>query len=105
MPPIKVDPVRFTDKPLSRRLTWTDRENDYVVLIDGIRAARIDLTMFAGSVSKWGWSITGPYIPRELQPSQGAEETLEAAQEASKAKFWQWHRWALDQPGGVTWMV
>ena len=95
MPPIDVDPHRFTGKTFTRRLTWPDRENDYVAIIDGLRAARIDLTMFAGSVAKWGWSITGPYIPPELQPSQGAEDTLEAAQEAFKAKFWQWHEWAL----------
>ena len=105
MPPIKVDPARFTDKPFTRRLTWPERENDYVAIIDGLRAARIEVTMFAGSIPKWTWSITGPYIPPELQPSQGAEDTLEAAQEAFKGKFWQWQRWALEQPGGAKWMV
>ena len=105
MLPIKVDPARFTDKPFTRRMTWPDAVDDYQAVIDGLVAARISITMFSGSIPKWSWSITGPYIPPELQPSQGAEDTLEAAQEAFKAKFWQWHRWALEQPHGVKWMV
>jgi hypothetical protein len=104
MPPVKVDPARFTDKTFMRRATWEDAVNDCRVMIDGLTAGRIRLSEFAESVTRWTWIITGPYIPPKLEPSHGDEDTLEAAQEAFKVKFWQWHRWALNQPGGVSWI-
>jgi hypothetical protein len=105
LPPVTIDPARFADKPLSRKPTCEGAENDYRVMIDGMTAGRIMLSTLAGSIPKWGWSLTGPYLPPELEPGNGYEETLEHAQEAFKAKFWEWHRWAQDQAGGAAWIV
>jgi hypothetical protein len=33
----------------------------------------------------------------------GEEETFEAARDAFKKMFWEWHTWALKQPGNATW--
>jgi hypothetical protein len=33
----------------------------------------------------------------------GEEETFEAAKDAFKKMFWQWHAWALQQRGTATW--
>ena len=46
--------------------------------------------------------MTGPVYPPN-QPHNGEEETFEAASDAFKKLFWQWHAWALKQPGKVTW--
>ena len=37
-------------------------------------------------------------------PHNGEEETVEKAWVAFKKLFWEWHAWALKQPGKVTCM-
>jgi hypothetical protein len=56
--------------------------------------------MFSGNMPQWTWSITGPYLPPELQPGHGHADTLEGAQEDFKATFWRWHRWAAQRGRG-----
>jgi hypothetical protein len=46
--------------------------------------------------------MTAPYYPSKT-PHNGQEETYEAAQDAFKRLFWEWHAWALKQPGKATW--
>ena len=50
----------------------------------------------------WAWFFHGPYYPNG-HPHNGEEETLEAACDALKKLFWQWHAWALKQSSKVTW--
>lgn len=101
----KIDPARFSSKDFFRKPSWKESKNDYRIMIDGVIAGRIMLTTVAGNKPKWFWTIVGPYLPTELCPGHGAEHTLEQAEEAFKAKFWQWHRWAEKQAVGVTWYV
>lgn len=49
---------------------------------------------------KWHWSLTGPYLPPELQLGYGLCDTLDAAKVEFRAKFDAWLAWAFDQ-GGV----
>ena len=86
-----IDPARFTDKSFTRRTRATD---DYAIMIDGMVAGRLMRQALSFQRVVWFWSVTGPYMPPELQPTHGECETMEDAQEAFKAKFWSWHRWA-----------
>jgi len=93
--PTQTDPARFTDKPFTRQPTFKEPVNDFRVMIDGLTAGRVMQVKLSHGVVKWLWTVTSPYLPPELQPGNGQEETLEQAQEAFKAKFWQWHGSAL----------
>ena len=101
--PNRVDPARFIDKTFTRRKTFVDSVNDYAVMIDGFPAGRILQHKLAFGIVKWFWTITGPALPNELDPGNGYEGTLEEAQEAFKAKFWQWHRFAMGRNVPSTW--
>ena len=101
--PSQIDPSRFTDKTFTRRSTFPDSVNDYRVMIDSLTAGRILQMQVSGGAMKWLWTIGGPYLPPELQRGNGQVETLEQAQEAFKAKFWQWHSSALAHRTGAYW--
>jgi hypothetical protein len=45
--------------------------------------------------------MTGPAYPHS-NSHNGEEETFEVAREAFKKLFWEWHAWALKQPGKAT---
>ena len=98
----EVDPNRFTDKEFTRRPAFPNHPNDYSMIIDGLIAGRIMQMMRPGGRVMWFWSLTAPYYPRS-NPHNGEEETFEAASEAFMKLFWEWHAWALKQPGKVTW--
>jgi hypothetical protein len=92
--PNQVDPNKLSGKAFTRKAIGA---NDYSVLIDGLTAGRIMQMQVSGGAMKWLWTIGGRYLPPELQPTNGQVETLEQAQEAFQAKFWQWHTWTIEQ--------
>jgi hypothetical protein len=98
----EVGATRFTGKTFTRRRTFPDSIDDYVAVIDRCEAGRIMKLQRAGNRLVWFWTLTGPYFPGP-KSHDGEEETLEAALKAFKEKFWQWHEWALKQPGPITW--
>ncbi len=99
----QIDPARFTDKSFTRKPAFTESVNDYRILVDGLTAGRIMEMKSSFGITKWLWTVTGPYMPPELRPDNGEEETLEQAQEAFKTKFRQWLRWATGQRGSGVW--
>lgn len=46
----------------------------------------------------WCWSVTGPIMPRILQPCSGEAETLARAQAEFREKFEAWLRWTQGYP-------
>jgi hypothetical protein len=64
--PNRVDPARFTEKTFTRRKTFADSAfadsaNDYVAVIDGLKAGRIMRVRRSGSRMAWYWTLTGPH--------------------------------------------
>lgn len=57
----------------------------------------------AGGGDVWLWTVTGPYLSPNLQPSAGDAASLEEAKEAFKLKFMVWLHWAVAQGGEVHW--
>ena len=98
----EVDPSRFTGKNFIRRKCFPTSVDDYSIRIDGLTAGRIKKTSRAYQRMVWEWFLHGPYYPVN-PPHQGEDESFEAAAEAFKKKFWQWHDWALIQSGNATW--
>ena len=98
----EVDPNRFTGKQFTRRKCFPNSVDDYRIDIDGLTAGRIMKTVRPGQRVAWEWFFNAPYYPVN-PPHQGEEETFEAAREAFKKLFWQWHAWALKQPRKTTW--
>ena len=49
------------------------------------------------------WTVTGPYILPDLQPSHGDAETLDEAKQAFRAKYVAWLHWAVSRLGEATW--
>ena len=90
-------PDRFQGVPFIRKEIAT---NDHCILIDGLVAGRIVSQSRSHGKSVWFWTVTGPYIPSELLPSNGETDTLEEAQEAFRAKFQQWQAWATSHSQG-----
>jgi hypothetical protein len=98
----EVDPNRFTGKTFTRRKTFPASIDDYSIRIDGLTAGRIMKSPRSFQRFVWFWTMTAPHYPqRTIQ--HGEEETFEAARDAFKKMFWEWHAWALKQPGKVTW--
>jgi hypothetical protein len=93
-------PDRFQGVPFIRKEIT---KNDYSILIDGLVAGRIINQPRSDGKTVWFWSVTGPYIPPELQPTNGEAETLEVAQQALKVKFLQWQRWAIAESKEAAW--
>ena len=97
----QIDPQRFIGKPLRRRKTFAESINDYVVTIDGVVAGRIMEKRRADQKVVWYWTMSAPYYP--FKAHHGEEETYEAARDAFKNLFGEWHNWALKQTGFATW--
>ena len=93
-------PDRFQGKSFIRHKIAT---NDFSVLIDGMDAGRIINQARSHGKTVWFWSVTGPYMPPEMQPTNGEAETLEEAQEALKVKFLQWQTWAVAEGKKAAW--
>jgi hypothetical protein len=105
MTTVRIDPNRFTNKEFTRRKTWPDTPDDYVILIDELAVGRIMLLKKAFQVRVFFWTLTRPNLPPELEPSNGECDSLEGAQQAFKAKFWKWHSWALRMGLIDNWIV
>jgi hypothetical protein len=94
---------QFVDQPLLLKTTYEGAENDHAIHCAGHLIGRIMLTPMSGGAEIWLWTITGPYLPPELQPSHGRADTLAEAKKAFREKFDAWLAWALEQAGPVPW--
>jgi hypothetical protein len=77
------DIVRDALKLILKRIA----KDDHAVLYGNRSAGRIMLKLKTFGQSVWLWTITGPYVPAQLQPSHGEAQTLEDAKLAFKGKF------------------
>ena len=100
---IQVDPARFVGKNFSQEPSVDSKNDDFIMVINGLIAGRVMKTTAPGTSTKWLWTLTGPYLPPELLPSNGHTNSREEAEEDFERKFWEWHRWAGMQKGGVAW--
>lgn len=98
-----IHPRQFDGQPLLLKTTYDGAENDFAVHCAGHAVGRIMRSDLSGAVESWLWTITGPYIPPALQPSQGRESTLADAKAAFRSKFDAWLTWALEHAGPVPW--
>lgn len=98
----QVDPRRFIGKSFTRRRTFATSEHDYGIWIDGLLIGRIMQVPRAGHKVAWYWSLNGPYYPGPFSPD-GEADSFEVARRAFKAKFWQWHVWAMKQEHMASW--
>jgi hypothetical protein len=57
----------------------------------------------SGSRVMWFWTVTGPYVPGDLQPASGDAESLDKAKAAFRAKFDKWREWAMSLGHPVVW--
>jgi hypothetical protein len=98
--PAYIDPASLKDVPLMLKQLADD---DFSVRVAGRLAGRIMAKPVAGQREVWFWTITGPCIPMDLQPSSGDAETIEEAKEAFRAKFDRWREWAETLGHDVVW--
>lgn len=99
--PTYLDPAALEGQPLTlHRLA----DDDYSVRVLDHVAGRIMAKPISGGRVVWFWTLTGPYLPADLQPSQGDAETLLEAKAAFRAKFDRWLAWAKDLQHPVMWM-
>lgn len=98
-----IHPQQFTDQPLILKTTYEGAENDHAIHCAGRLVGRIMLTPMSDGAESWLWTVTGPYIPPDLQPSNGRAETLAEAKKAFREKFDAWLTWALEQARPVPW--
>ena len=96
-------PQIFTDQPLILKTTYEGAANDHAIHCAGHLVGRIMLTPMSGGAERWLWTLTGPYLPPGLQPSQGRADTLAEAKLAFREKFDAWLAWALAQSRPVPW--
>ena len=95
-----IDVTALNGKPLMLRRIG---EDDYAVRIEEMSMGRIMLKPVSGGSVVWLWSVTGPYLPPELQPGSGDAETLEEAKASLKAKFAAWLHHAAAKDGEGYW--
>jgi hypothetical protein len=86
-----VAPGSLKDRPLVLKARAA---GDYNVRINGPLAGRIMLKSVSDGREVWFWTITGPYIPVDMLPSNGGADTLAEAKEAFQAKVDRWRKWA-----------
>ncbi|MFN0191860.1 MAG: hypothetical protein ACKVP5_07760 [Aestuariivirga sp.] len=73
-------------------------DDDFAVMAGEFLAGRIMRKSKAFGESVWLWTVTGPYLPPQLQPGHGEADNLDAARAAFRAKFDAWRVWAAQQP-------
>jgi putative SOS response-associated peptidase YedK len=69
-------------------------KDDYAVNVRDLPAGRIRRDVKSGNRMTWLWTVTGPYVPPELQPGHGEAETLSGAKLMFRAKFDSWMAYA-----------
>jgi len=99
--PQYLNPTTLIGQQLTLHTVGAD---DYAVRVLDHPAGRIMAKPVSGGQVVWFWTLTGPYLPEHLRPSQGDADTLLEAKAAFRAKFDAWLAWAkgLQQP--VMWM-
>lgn len=100
--PNYVDPAAFEGLPL---LLKKQAQDDYAVLVNDMVAGRIMAKPVAGGRVVWFWTVTGPYLPDHLRPSNGDADTLDEAKTVFRAKFDKWLAWASTLQHQVVWNV
>lgn len=90
--PHYVDPAGFERQPL---ILKRHAEGDYAVIVRDMVAGRIMAQDRSGGRRIWFWTVTGPYLPDQLQPSNGEADSLDGARAAFRAKFDRWLAWAV----------
>lgn len=98
--PSYADPSTLHGQPLMLRRLAVD---DYVVIVAGLRCGRILGGTGPGMSTVWTWTVTGPYVPPHLQPSNGRAATLGEAKAAFRATFENWLVWAQEQRQPAAW--
>lgn len=98
--PLYLDPSTLEGQQL---VLHQAAEGDYVVRILGYAAGRIMVRSVSGSRMLWFWTLTGPYVPGHLQPSNGDAESLLEAKAAFRGKFDAWLGWAKELGHPVAW--
>ena len=96
-----LDPATLEGQQLTLQAIGAD---DYSVRVLDHLAGRIMAKPLAGGRVVWFWTLTGPYLPVDLQPSSGEAETLLEAKAAFRAKFDAWLAWAKELGHSVAWM-
>jgi hypothetical protein len=98
--PNYVDPFAFEGQPLMLKKRAHD---DYAVTVADRVAGRIMAQARSGGRKVWFWTVTGPYLPDHLRPSNGDADTLDEAKAAFRAKFDKWLTWASTLSHQVVW--
>ena len=98
-----IDIAALRNLPLTLRASFPETSDDYTVKATTVVMGRIMRMAKSFNVHVWLWTITGPYIPTVLQPSNGEAETLEQAKKDLRAKIDLWFAWAEKQRGGAVW--
>lgn len=100
---MNINPQKFAGKPLLLIKTTSDSVNDYSIRCAGRRVGRIMRTDLAGGAESWLWTVTGPYLPEELRPSDGRAGSLAEAKAAFRLKFDAWLQWAISRGEPAAW--
>lgn len=100
--PHYVDPASFEGQPL---ILKRYAEGDYGVVVRDLVAGRIMHQPRSFGQKVWFWTVTGPYLPDQLQPSNGEADSLDDAKAAFRAKFNRWLAWAVPLKHMVVWNV
>ncbi len=95
-----IDPHSLEGHPLILKAV---SDGDFSVFCAGHLVGRILRSDLTGGAESWRWTVTGPYLPEELRPSDGRTGTLAEAKAAFRAKFDAWLQWALEQGGPASW--
>lgn len=100
--PHYVDPASFEGEPLFLK---RQAEGDYAVIVRDMVAGRIMHQPRSFGQKVWFWTVTGPYLPEQLQPSNGEADSLDKAKATFRAKFDRWLAWASRLQHQVVWNV
>ena len=98
-----IDIAALRNLPLTLRASFPETSDDYTVKATTVVMGRIMRMAKSFNVNMWLWTITGPYIPTALQPSNGEAETLDQAKKDLRAKLDLWFAWVEKQRGGAVW--
>lgn len=97
---LTIEPGRFVGQPLIMRRA---AENDFTVMVDGLRAGRIMLREVANGRLHWFWTVTGPGLVQANINSSGEADTLDDAKAAFRDRFDAWLSWAIKADVAVYW--
>ena len=100
--PHYVDPAIFEGQPLFlKRIS----EGNYAVIVRDMIAGRIICRARSFGQRVWFWSVTEPYLPDQLRPSNGEADSLDDARKAFREKFDRWLAWAVPLQHMTVWNI